>query len=319
MVSLRKTVLAAAVALLASPSLAQDSANPPQWSSDITTVTVVAHPSPAMWHVVKGGSDVWLLGTVQPIPEDQKWDSARVETVLKNAKRLLLSPRASVGLLEGAWFMLTGSDAIYLPDGESFEQQIPQDLRARFDKARQSIGKDADHYADYRVPIAGFALEGDVLKSQGFSRDEPEARLKTIARRDGVSIHTMAEYEALPLLRQVPTMSKQANDACLEDALDDIAQLSAHARAAAEAWAIGDLAGVKANYSEVRLERCLQAVPSARDLWERSVTDSVTAILAALDKQGTTLAVVNMGALLRKDGVLDRLKARGLTIDEGED
>ncbi|MBI3676818.1 MAG: TraB/GumN family protein [Proteobacteria bacterium] len=316
---MRKTLLVCAMALAAWPAHAQDSSNLPGWSSGIDTVTVVAHPSPLMWHVTKGNSDVWLLGTVQPIPEDQKWDSARVETVLKGAKRLLLQPRASVGLLEGAWFMLTGTDAIYLPDGQTFEQQIPENLRVRFEKARISIGKDADHYEDYRVPIAGFVLEGDVLKAQGFSRDEPQDRLKSIAQRDGVSVHPMAEYEALPLLREVPSMSKAANEACLEDALDDIAQLSTHARSAAEAWAIGDLEGIKANYSEVRLERCLQAVPSAATLWNRAVADSVNAIVAALDKPGTTLAVVNVGALLRKNGVLDRLKASGLTIaDPGE-
>lgn len=307
--------MACVAALAAWPALAQDTSNLPVWSSEIETVTVRAHGGPLMWHVTKGDSDVWLLGTVQPLPEDQVWETARLEGILKNARRVLLQPKASVGVFEAAWFLLTGTDAIYLPDDKKFEDQIPPALRARFVKARESIGKGADRYEDYRVPLAGFVLEGDTLKALGFSRDEPEGRIKRIAQRLGVSTRTMADYPALPLVEQIPTMSKQAGEACLEDALDDTAQLRAHARAAAQAWADANLEGMKANYSEVRLERCLQAVPSASVLWRRSVDDSVNAIMGALDKDGTTVAVVNIGALLRKNGVLDRLRAKGLVID----
>ena len=53
-------------------------------------------------------------------------------------------------------------------------------------------------------------------------------------------------------------LSPAANLVCLEDALNDLDTESVHAAVAAKAWAVGDLDGVKAHYSETRLDSCLQ-------------------------------------------------------------
>ena len=48
---------------------------------------------------------------------------------------------------------------------------------------------------------------------------------------------------------------------CLSNALNDIDTEENHQAAVAHAWATGDLAGMKANYSEITIFGCLQAVP----------------------------------------------------------
>jgi hypothetical protein len=47
----------------------------------------------------------------------------------------------------------------------------------------------------------------------------------------------------------------------------------------------------------------------------RNIAETAAAINGALTQPGKTVALVQMGPLLRKDGVLARLKAQGVTIE----
>ena len=51
------------------------------------------------------------------------------------------------------------------------------------------------------------------------------------------------------------------------------------------------------------------------DIAERDAADYTAAINDALDKPGKTIAVIDIGPLLRKNGVLERLKALHVTIE----
>jgi hypothetical protein len=305
-----------ALACLPLAVAADDVAAPPvqDWSKTIETVVVTAdQQGPILWHVKKDKSEVYILGLVGPMPEKLKWNSQGVKAALKGARLLLLPPRASVGVFEGIWFLMWNSDSIYLPDSTPMESTLPENLRNRFVAARTKLQRDADRYQSLRVPLAGLRLEGDFLKARGLSMTEPTATIRRLAV--GTPSRAAAAYEAIPLLKQLPKMSKAANEACMKAALDDIEAQSVHAEPAAEAWATGDLDGVKSNFSEVRFEACIQSMPSFAVLFERAVGDSYNAVNAALAKPGKTFAIVPMGALLRQNGVLDRLKAQGLTIE----
>jgi uncharacterized protein YbaP (TraB family) len=100
----------------------------------------------------------------------------------------------------------------------------------------------------------------------------------------------------------------------LEFALDDIDTIAAHGQAAAEAWAAGDLGGIKANYFETKLDACLSQNAAYLALRERGLRDETNAIVTALKKPGKTFVVIPMGFFLRKGGVLERLEAAGLTV-----
>ena len=113
----------------------------------------------------------------------------------------------------------------------------------------------------------------------------------------------------MDVIHDVPKMSPAAHRACLEYALSDIEMQSAHAAAAAQAWAVGDLEGIKANYSETRLDACLQQNNAYAALRQKAIVDMANAIAGALRKPGKTFAVIPMGFFLRKNGVLERLKA----------
>jgi hypothetical protein len=303
-------------ALLVIACAARADPPPVQDWSNIETVVVTAHvPGPPMWHVRKGGAEVVLIGIVDPLPKDLDWNTDGVRAALKGASELLLPPKASAGLFEVLWLLAWHSDALYLPGGTTVESTLPPELRARFIAARDRIHGDAGRYSGLRPPLAALRLEGDVLKTQGLTMDEPAAALRRLARDGGVPSRFVADYEAIPMLKQLPGMPQAANDACVKAALDDIDAVSAHAAAAAHAWASSDLAGIKANYSEQRFESCIQSMPSISALFERAVNDSANAVDTALAGHGKTVMVSSIGLLLRQNGILDRMRAEGATIE----
>jgi TraB/PrgY/gumN family len=315
---LQSSALVVALWLACAPAHAADAPPPVKdWSKDIETVVVTAHRSgPLMWKVKKGDATVVLFGILEPVPEKLAWDDAPLRDALKGARQMLLPPQASVGLVEGLWFLAWNSDKVYLPSDTPMEATLPASLRARFVAGREKIHRDADRYSSLRLPLAGLRYEGDFFKERGLVYDEPLAALKHIAHSLGVPVKTIADYEAIPMLKQLPSMPASANEMCLTASLDDVEALGVHAVPAAQAWAKGNLAGIEANYSERRFESCIQAVPSFEGLFKRAVNDSMNALNASLEKPGTTVMVVSLGELLRDNGLLDKLGAESLSVEQ---
>lgn len=283
--------------------------------SNIETITVIAKaPGPALWHIAQGQSEVWVLATVAPVPENLQWDHSNIAILLKGARVLLLPPRGEVGLFEGAWFLLTGLGTLEQPDGTTLEATLRDPFKSRFTAARIAVRQDAERYDKYLPAVAAVILESDFWKANDLNFNGPQKEVVALARRALVPARTVAVYPAMDVIHDVPKLSPAAQLTCLEDALNDIEIEAAHAKAAADAWAIGDLAAIKANYSEIKLDSCLQQSNVYSALRERASGDIVDAITGELKKPGKSFAVVPMGVWLRKGGVLERLEAAGLAI-----
>ena len=308
---------AGALALLlmaAAPVPEQDRPPITDWSNIETVIVSAKLPGPALWHVTKGDSEVWVLPMVQPLPKDLKWNSDGIRVLMHGAHALLLPPRAEVGLFEGAWFLLTGMGTLEQPDDVKLETTLPDALRKRFVDERERIHEDADRYEKFLPAVAALMLESDYWKASDLNIYLPQRAIERLASSEGVSARAVARYPAMDVIHDVPKMSPAANLACLEFALNDIDIESEHAVAAAQAWAVGDLAGMKAHYSETKLDACLAQNNAYALLRERAIGDMTKSIASALERPGKSFALVPMGTFLRKGGVLERLNAAGLTI-----
>jgi hypothetical protein len=292
--------------------------NPPQdWATE--TIVVDAHRhGPLFWRVSRGDAEVWILAVVGPMPEDLVWDHSELASLLDGAKRVLLQPRAEVGVVEGAWFLLMQRRSMELPNDAHLEEVLDVGLKNRFVAAREKLHRDADRYEDYVPAWAGFRLYADFLKDAKFSADEPNDTIKDLASDKDVPASPLATYQALPVVKEVGHMSAEASRACLKSALDDIEMQGAHQALAARAWAVGDLEGMKRNYSESTIFACLQRVPSFAVVWAQNVADTDNAVLHALDQGGKTVMVASLGTLLRKGGLLDHLRDHGITVESPE-
>jgi hypothetical protein len=305
------------LALMILPARAQpDAAKAPEEWADIESVTVKGEPGPAVWRLTRGASEVWILGTVGPLPRDMEWNRATVADLLDGARALLLPPRADFNLVDIAWFLLRHGSELSLPRGQKLEDGLPSDLALRFKAATAAIGADAE---DYRtdIPIrAAVRLGQDFQKKADMGYREPRATVESQASRKRISTASVFRFEIMDAVRDLLKLTPDQQRACLSQAVEDVTWARAHALAAARAWAVGDIRTVKDHYSESRLFACVIAqVERAGDINARATAETVAAIDAALNQPGKTVALVAMGPLLRRDGVLARLKARGVMIE----
>jgi hypothetical protein len=279
-------------------------------------VEVQAAPGPAVWHLTRGDSEVWILGTVGAMPDGLAWNKNYLAELLDGAHAILMPPRPSIGVFEGAWFLLTNGSKFSLPRGQSLEPSLSPDLRARFVALREKLGEDEGRYRTDTPLRAALRLFQDVSDKLDLTRDEPRDTIDRLARSKHVPSAPIARYEVLDAAEDVLKLDLAQQKVCLAQSVEDADRAFTHAVPAAQAWAIGDIKGLKANYGDSRVLDCVTAaVHSVADINERNVADYTGAINAALDKPGKTIAVIDIGPLLRRGGVLERLKALHVAIE----
>lgn len=279
-------------------------------------VEVQAAPGPAVWHLTRGESEVWILGTVGGMPDGLAWNKNYLAELLDGARAILMPPRPSVGVFEGAWFLIKNGGKFSLPRGQSLEPSLSPELRARFVALREKLGEDEGRYRTDTPLRAALRLFQDVGDKLDLTRDEPRDTIDQLARSKHVPSAPIARYEVLDAAEDVLKLDLAQQKVCLALSVEDADRAFAHAVPAAQAWAIGDIRGVKANYGDSRVLDCVTAaVHSVADINERNVADYTASINAALDKPGKTIAVIDIGPLLRRNGVLDRLQALHVAIE----
>ena len=308
-------LLALSVALPSWNAAAQEARPVENWGAP-EIVEVQAAPGPAVWHLTRGDSEVWILGTVGGMPDGLTWNKNYLAELLDGARAILLPPRPSVGVFEGAWFLLTNGSKFSLPRGQALEPSLSPELRARFVATREHLGQTENRYKTDTPLRAALRLFQDLQDKLNLTREEPRDTIDSLARSKHVPNAPIARYEVLDAAEDVLKLNPEQQRVCLAQSVEDVDRQLTHAVPAAQAWAIGDIRNVKANYAESRLADCvIAAVHSVAGLNERNVADYTAAINAALDKPGKTIAVIDIGPLLRRDGVLERLQALKVAIE----
>jgi hypothetical protein len=299
------------------PAAAQPAPEPvPEWT-EIETIHADARPGPAVWHVTRGDAEVWIIPTVGPQPKDMAWNTQYVSELLDGAKAVITPPGAGVGLADGVWLLINYGNRLSLPRGQALEATLDAPMRARFVALRTTLGKDEDRYrtdSPFRAALRLFTdfrdktqLTGDAWGRIAKLADTKDVPMKVAGKRDSA-------YDAV---RDVLTLPLDQQRVCLGQAVADLDYLSVHAEPAARAWAVGDIRTVKANLNDRPgiLDCMSAAVGSLAQIRARSTAAEVASIDDALNQKGKTIAVLDMRELLRKGGVLERLQAKGLTIE----
>src|SRR5215469_6329687 len=146
-------------------------------------VEVQAPPGPAVWHLTRGDSEVWILGTVGAMPDGLKWNKDYLAQLLDGARAILLPPRPSVGVFEGAWFLIRNGSKFSLPRGQSLEPSLSPELRARFVALREKLGEDEGRYRTDTPLRAALRLFQDLSDKLNLTRDEPRDTIDRLARK----------------------------------------------------------------------------------------------------------------------------------------
>jgi hypothetical protein len=305
----RPALLSLAMAALAvAPAVAQAIDDP---EANVVDELVVSArlPGPAWWRITDGDTTLYVLGVLQALPRDQGWDTSVLERRLDGAFAVILPPEGKAGL---------GDLPAALALRGRLKSDIPLDtaaasLAAKLARARATLGKAPDTYRQWSPLGAGVAMAGDYRKAVRLEPAEPEHTIARLARRHRVKVRPAATYKVMPVIKTaVRGHSPEAGLVCLEGVLDEINAGAGAARAAAQAWAVGDVRG--AISGPRNFQRCLLGLPGMSELERRGTEDEVAALSAAMKTPGHAVAVYGVRGLVARDGVLDQMRARGFMV-----
>jgi uncharacterized protein YbaP (TraB family) len=280
-------------------------------------LVVGAREGPQLWHFDGALGEVFILGTVQPLPKRFTWNTARLDLVIKRTDRVLVGENAvRIGLSD----VLTRRDAVRNPDGAKLSDQLDAPTRERLTTQRQALNLAPDAYENWRPYIAGAMLAGRAFERAGLG-DDVDARAVTLAKLKKRKIWPTNVFAA-PKRDMIGALNKMplGADAPCMDAYLKIAEHGVPAaRARAIAWANGDIAALRATREDTSALACMSAlehggVPVDK-LVARFKVDWMKALLAAKDQPGVTLAIVPMSHVLHEDGLLARLAAAGVKVE----
>lgn len=303
------------VALLALSIPAAPSASPPAISDDdppvVSELVVTARlPGPAWWRVTRGASTVYILGLpMGPTPRNMAWDQSVLRRRLTGAQVVIMPPTVSAGVRDIPALLRARAQ---LRTRTPIAQQLPPDLAARFASAVVRLHRPASRYEGWDALVAGQILRGDYMQQSGLNDLTAIQQVVGAARRARVPQRAL-NYRAVPMLRSAMSeRSPEATRRCVETNLTEIETPTSRFRAAAEAWAHGDVRGAidlprgANDCAELMLDGFLR----------QSNQETTAAIAAALSRPGRSVALVPIRRLVTRGGVVERLRAEGYQVDD---
>src|ERR1700678_3049256 len=124
---------------------------------------------PGLWHVHRGSAQLWIMGTVTPLPKNMTWRSKQFEQVLDGANQVLVRKPYEIGIARALWLLLTQRDLIMVGGGKRLKDVMPADLHVRFAAQRAKLTSDPDKWERFRPIIATLFLQEAALRQVGLS------------------------------------------------------------------------------------------------------------------------------------------------------
>jgi uncharacterized protein YbaP (TraB family) len=326
-----RIVLVALVVLFAAQLHAQD--NPAESSPTATLEEVLVtgeQPGPGLWKVSSGDHTLWILGSYAPLPKKMTWKSSEVENVVAASQELLTSGTvdADIGFFKALTLLPSLIGIRNNPDGAKLREVVPPDLYKRWSVLKEKyIGRDNDA-EKWRPIFAAQELYSKAIEKSGLvSGGIVWPIVQKTAKKNKLKITTPLIKVEIDKPRAVIKEFKKSQLADIDCFAKTIERLETDLdamRARANAWAKGDVDALRRLTHVDQASACIAAVMNAQVVQERGYQELpariqkewVDAAAAALAQNRSTFAVLSIQEILRPDGYLAALRAKGYTIDE---
>lgn len=307
------------------PALAQDELAP------ITSVEVKGVlPGPGFWQVSNGSNNLWILGSVKPTPKGMDWETIKLERKISQSQLLLgpvsVSLDADVGFFAKIGLIPSLYRARKNPDGKTLKDVLPADVYARWVVLKAKyMGNDKD--IEYWRPIfvAQELYEQAIKKSKMDNRNIAWPMAEKFAKKADLPI-SRPEIK-VPISNPKKFIkdfsAKALNDtACFDKTLLSIEQDVQNMSRRGIYWAEGNVSALQQMTFVDASGACVDAVlgssamqgSAINGIQEKAKALWLEAAIVALAKNNNTVAVINMADLVKTDGYLAALRAKGYTI-----
>lgn len=292
-------------------------------------------PGPGLWKITASdGHVLWLLGTLSPLPRRIEWESAQVREVIEASGRVLLAPRAQVradvGFFGGMALLPSALSARKNPDKQTLADILPAPLYERWTPLRSRYLGRGKGIEKRRPLLAANRLYEAALGRNGLSeKDIIDKAVRKLARRAKVDVHSPQvevllsdPKQALKDLRQ----TELDDIGCFEQTLARVENDLPAMRERANAWAVGDIELLLDLPAVDHQRPCADAVLQSTIAKERGLDDLRARLQQSwlldaeqtLAEHATSFAVLPLTAMLREDGMLAQLRAKGYAVEAPE-
>jgi uncharacterized protein YbaP (TraB family) len=312
--------VAAAIILAAWAGYFAASARAEQSPAPLEEIVVTAERAgPGMWHVRRGDANVWILGSIAPLPRDITWRSKQVESVLESTSQVLVQKPLEISVPRILWMLIADRKLLMVGGGKKLKDVLPPELHARFATQRGKVTDDAAKWERYRPIIAAAFLQQAAFHQVNLSmRLDLGAALRELAKKHGVRVEELKVAGVSDMLDALKTMPEATERTCVEASLSTVETGLPRLVDRAQAWANGNVERIE-NTPELKdVDACrsaLDAGKGASDVIGRIRQTWLENIEKYLHSAGTTIAVVNLDLMLERGGLLDQLRAKGYEID----
>jgi uncharacterized protein YbaP (TraB family) len=273
---------------------------------------------PGMWHVHHDAADLWILGSMSPLPKGITWRSKQFEDLLGQTNQVLIPKPFEIGIARILWLLITERDLLMVGGGKRLKDVMPPELHARFAVQRAKYTDSSDKWERYRPIIAAAFLQQAAFHQVGLStRLDLGAAVRKLAEKHGVRVEELKVAGVHDVLDALKTMPPATENACVEASLVTVEKDLPRLVDRAQAWASGNIERIEKLHEPSEVDACRAALDAGTGASElialvrRTWLDSMDKYL---QHTGTTVAVVNMDMLMEKGGLLDELRAKGYDV-----
>ncbi|MDR6840089.1 TraB/GumN family protein [Pseudoxanthomonas sacheonensis] len=296
-----------------------------------TMVVTGVQPGPGLWKVSKGDHGLWILGTLSPLPSGISWKAEEVESLLELSDQVLGPPGltidADIGVFKGLMLLPSALKASKNPDGKTLKEVLPADVYARWTALKpRYFGRDKGIEKKRPLVVAN-ELYAEANRNAGLGQKPVvtpviEGVLKR--RKMKITPTTLKITISDPKAAIKDFTREGVNDVgCFRSALDRVENDIPVMVDRANAWSVGDLDALRALPSERQAGACIAALTSGEFAKKRGMSDVEAQVRAhwlkmaeqALQKNRITFATLPIAELLKPNGYLSYLQAKGYTVE----
>ncbi|MEO8002196.1 MAG: TraB/GumN family protein [Arenimonas sp.] len=289
-------------------------------------------PGPGMWKVSKGDNVMWIMGMQSPMPKKMEWISREVERKVAQSDEVLFETSVNVSTDRGMFGNMMLIPSLYgarkNPNDAELKDVLSPELYKRWLVLKAKyIGSDKG-IEKWRPVFAAQELYEKAIKKSGLNAEnivrpvveEAAKEYKKKIIRPKIEVKIEKPKEAIKEFSK----SSLADIECFSKTMD---RLETDLNAMIErgnAWAIGDIEGLKSLSFTDQSQSCISALTNAAtaqkrgfsDIRQRAMTAWLAAADAALAQNKTTFAILPMSDMLKPTGLLASMRAKGYQIEE---
>jgi len=298
-----------------------------QTTADARTNAAVSS-GPPMWKVTKGDHSLWIFAVLTPLEAGLNWHSEQVEAVIGQAQEYIYVKAPETEIPVNPFKLINGLRLAMKirnnPDGKKLEEVIPADLYSRFSQLVNLYQiPDMDNTRPY---YAADSLRGYAVMANKLTEDHGvDIKIEALVSSNSAIAQTpifrgpeRLDYDFLKdAARKMAEGVALADEIrCLRLSVESVETGIPGMQLRARQWAEGDVNALRQNRDAADAAGVCGQVLLTNELLEATNANWLRAAETALSNNVTTFAVLELRQLLDADGLLEKLRAMGYTIEE---